>query len=163
MGQATEPGSLQIGEFGARLDRIEMLINRMEAGVPDDHGADHRWVPGVAGPRSFPEARARFVRKIIRRRRRRETLFRADLFADPAWDMLLDLYAATLENGSVSVTSLCIAAAVPATTALRWITALTDARLLERVADPQDGRRIFIRLGAEARQRMDRYFDEYDD
>lgn len=163
MGQAMEPGSLQIGEFGARLDRIEMLINRMGAEAGSESITSRDWAQGAIGPQSFPEARARLVRKIIRRRRRREKLFRADMFADPAWDMLLDLYASTLENGSVSVTSLCIAAAVPATTALRWITAMTDAGVMDRIADPRDGRRIFIRLAQDARQKMDRYFDEYDD
>src|SRR3546814_1843272 len=46
------------------------------------------------------------------------TLFRSD----PAWDMLLDLYLAAERNTRpVSISSLCIASAVPATTALRWI------------------------------------------
>ena len=40
--------------------------------------------------------------------------------------MLLDLLAARLERERVSVSSLCIAAAVPPTTALRWIRTLTD-------------------------------------
>ncbi len=161
MDQSRE-ADLHLGEFGARLDRIEMLISGMGIGEIGERERPASWTPG-AGPCSFPEARARLVRRVIRRRRRREKLFAPDIFADPAWDMLLDLYAATLESGSVSVSSLCIAAAVPATTALRWITALTDARLFERVADPNDGRRIFIRLGTEARQKMDRFFDEYDE
>ncbi len=46
----------------------------------------------------------------------------------------------------VAVSSLCIAAAVPATTALRWIKALTDRGLFVRAADPQDGRRVYIEL-----------------
>src|SRR3546814_9724336 len=83
---------------------------------------------------------------MLRQRRMREQYFPADLFADPAWDMLLDLYAARLERQPVSVSSLCIAAAVPATTALRWIKTMTDAGLFLREADPNDGRRIFIAL-----------------
>src|SRR3546814_2543305 len=75
---------------------------------------------------------------MLRQRRMREQYFPADLFADPAWDMLLDLYAARLEHQPVSVSSLCIAAAVPATTALRWIKTMTEAGLFVREADPQD-------------------------
>lgn len=86
------------------------------------------------------------IRAIIRARRLRENYFPACLFADPAWDMLLDLMAARLEGTPVAVSSLCIASAVPATTALRWIRALTDKGLLVRVADPRDGRRVFIDL-----------------
>lgn len=98
------------------------------------------------------------VRRLLRHRRMREQFFPTDLFADPAWDMLLDLYAARLEGRSVAVSSLCIAAAVPATTALRWIKTMTDTGLFERHADPRDGRRIFIGLSDKAAQAMERYF-----
>ncbi|MGV1681825.1 MarR family transcriptional regulator [Sphingopyxis sp. NJF-3] len=120
----------------------------------------------AATPRSFlPEERtidrqrAKGVRRMLRQRRMREQYFPADLFADPAWDMLLDLYAARLERQPVSVSSLCIAAAVPATTALRWIKTMTDAGLFLREADPDDGRRIFIALAEGAFDAMARYFE----
>jgi DNA-binding MarR family transcriptional regulator len=57
----------------------------------------------------------------------------------------------------VAVSSLCIAAAVPATTALRWIKALSDKGLFVRQADPQDGRRVYIALSDEAARAMGRY------
>ncbi|MDZ3832351.1 MAG: winged helix DNA-binding protein [Sphingopyxis sp.] len=124
----------------------------------------------TAPPRSFvPEdwtidrQRAKQVRHLLRQRRMREQYFPADMFADPAWDMLLDLYAARLERQPVSVSSLCIAAAVPATTALRWIKTMTEAGLFRREADPQDGRRIFIALADAALDAMDRYFEALDE
>lgn len=101
---------------------------------------------------------AMVIRDIIRARRLREELFGAGLFADPAWDILLDLTAARIEGRSVAVSSLCIAAAVPATTALRWIKQLTEAGLLRRVADPDDGRRVFIELTDRAAAAMTAYF-----
>jgi hypothetical protein len=94
------------------------------------------------------------VRAMLRLRRLRGSYFSPDLFADPAWDMLLDLIAAQLEGEKVAVSSLCIAAAVPATTALRWIKTMCDAKLFERHADPLDGRRIFIGLSQGASQAM---------
>lgn len=99
------------------------------------------------------------IRRLLRLRRLRENFFDPSLFADPAWDMLLDLMAARLEEAQVAVSSLCIAAAVPPTTALRWIKAMTDHGLFERCADPEDGRRIFIRLSDTATQGMARYFE----
>lgn len=103
--------------------------------------------------------RAIRVRERIRQRRTRENLFSTELFADPAWDMLLDLYAAELEGGDVSVSSLCIAASVPTTTALRWIKLLSDQGWLVRQQDPHDGRRINMRLSEGSRARLNRYFD----
>ena len=124
----------------------------------------------AAMPRSFvPEERtldrqrAKQVRRMLRQRRMREQYFPADLFADQAWDMLLDLYAARLERQPVSVSSLCIAAAVPATTALRWIKTMTDAGLFLREQDPHDGRRIFIALAEGAFDALSRYFEALDE
>lgn len=97
------------------------------------------------------------VRALIRARRARGQYFPVDLFADPAWDILLDLMAARLEGRQVSVSSLCIAAAVPATTALRWIKSMTDADLLQRKPDPVDGRRVFIDLSSRAVEAMNAY------
>jgi hypothetical protein len=101
---------------------------------------------GEPARQAMGEIDAAKIRAIIRARRLREHYFPPDLFADPAWDMLLDLMAARLEDQHVAVSSLCIAAAVPATTALRWIKALTDQGLFVRVADPSDGRRVHIEL-----------------
>lgn len=77
--------------------------------------------------------------------------------------MLLDLYAAHYERQRVSVSSLCIAAAVPATTALRWIKTMCDTGKFLRAWDPNDGRRIFISLSEETRLKMDAYFDDFEE
>lgn len=97
------------------------------------------------------------LRAILRQRRLRDRFFDPALFADPAWDMLLDLMAARLEDERVSVTSLCIASAVPSTTALRWIRNLIDMGLFQRCADPADGRRIYISLTDPAARAMSAY------
>ena len=65
-----------------------------------------------------------------------------------------------MEHSRVSVTSLCIASGVPPTTALRWISQLTDAGLFRRVEDDTDRRRAFIQLSDKAADAMARYFDE---
>lgn len=105
------------------------------------------------------EDRARFVREHVRQRRLRGEYFPAEVFADPVWDMLLDLYAAHYEGNSVSVSSLCIAAAVPATTALRWIKTMTGYGWLIRVRDESDGRRVYVHLADDVRLKLDIYFD----
>ena len=113
----------------------------------------------AAEPAQFAPAlpRAEDLRAILRQRRLRNRFFDPALFADPAWDMLLDLMAARLEGESVSVTSLCIASAVPSTTALRWIRTLIDSGLVQRRADPADGRRIHISLTDPAALAMSAY------
>ncbi len=111
-----------------------------------------------AGSLALPDPQV--VRQIIRQRQLRARFFDAGLFADPAWDILLDLTAALAEGKRVSVTSLCIASGVPPTTALRWIAQMTEAGLLERVEDEADRRRAFITLSSGATGAMARYFAE---
>lgn len=86
------------------------------------------------------------LRTIIGARGLRSRFFPSELFADPAWDILLDLSRAKLENQQVSVSSVCIAASVPMSTALRWVRQMTDAGLLRRWTDPKDRRRDLIAL-----------------
>ena len=102
----------------------------------------------------------RLLERIIRQRRLRERYFEKELFADPAWDILLDLAAARADHRRVSITSLCIAAAVPATTALRWISMMTRMGILVRSGDANDRRRTFIALSDGAADALARYFDE---
>jgi hypothetical protein len=102
----------------------------------------------------------RLVKRIIRDRRMRSRYFDAELFADPAWDILLDLTAARAEHRRVSVSSLCIAAGVPPTTALRWISQMVESGLLERTQDQEDKRRAFIALTDRTADAMARYFAE---
>lgn len=87
----------------------------------------------------------------------RTNFFPGGLFADPAWDMLLDLTHARLTGKRVSVSSLCIAARVPATTALRRIGDLVASGLATRVKDESDGRRVFIELTEDGFTRMGDY------
>ena len=66
-------------------------------------------------------------------RRRRGAIFgRQDIFGEPAWDALLDLYVAMAEGRSVTVTRACVGAAVSTSTALRWLNILEAANLVVR-------------------------------
>ena len=103
------------------------------------------------------------VNAIIRARRLRSRYFPDDLFADPAWDMLLDLLYAELAHHRVSVSSLCVAASVPATTALRWLSTLVKRGLVVRRNDPHDARRVFVELAPDASAALRRYFAEVSD
>ena len=121
--------------------------------------------PGYRGPDSEQRHHGRpplpdpsMVRQLIRQRQTCAQFFDAELFADPAWDMLLDLTAAHAEHQRVSVSSLCIAAGVPPTTALRWIRQMVDCGLFDRVEDARDRRRAFISLSDRAVEAMSRYF-----
>lgn len=95
------------------------------------------------------------ARDIYAERRRRHKFLPADLFGEPTWDILLDLYIAAREDRRVPTTSSCIGAHVPPTTALRWLRILEARGLVEREDDGRDGRRTFVRLTREGLSAMD--------
>ena len=113
---------------------------------------------GSAAAARVPLPDPRLVRQVIANRQARGRFFDPALFGDPAWDMLLDLTAAQGEGVQVSVTSLCIAAGVPATTALRWLTQMVESGIFVRLPDPADKRRAFIAMSDPASAAMARYF-----
>lgn len=122
----------------------------------------------VSAPRHSPrpgsdillerEATHKLVRRMLKARRARADFFGAELFADPAWDILLELHASNLAHRRMSVTDVCNASDVPATTALRWIRTLERGGLLQRRQDPHDGRRTFIELTETASGSISSYF-----
>lgn len=95
---------------------------------------------------------------MIQERRLRERMLLGGLFADPAWDMLLELTASRIDDTLISVSSLCTASAVPPTTALRWIGLLEDAEMIERTFDTTDARRTYLALSQKGWCAMSDYF-----
>ncbi|MBB4618265.1 MarR family transcriptional regulator [Sphingomonas abaci] len=80
-----------------------------------------------------------------------------DLFADPAWDLLLDLLIAESEGRTVSTTAACLASGVAASTALRYVHLLESQGLVKRVPDRRDARRVLVQLSSTGRREMIAY------
>jgi DNA-binding MarR family transcriptional regulator len=108
---------------------------------------------------TFASERAELARELYQNRRARDRLFDTELFADPAWDILLILYCASHSQQRLSVSNVCASAGVPATTALRWIGELCRMELVCKAKSPTDGRVTWLYLADQAGQRLDRYFD----
>jgi len=111
-------------------------------------------------PRTDAERALASAKRVARARRRRDTELAeiADLFRDPAWDLLLDLFISGEERGDVSITSVCVGATVPGSTGLRHLAALQQRGFVNVRADPTDRRRRNIRLEDGVRDRLIRYF-----
>jgi DNA-binding MarR family transcriptional regulator len=113
---------------------------------------------GVHGDCEQPQVAEETVRWLINARNLRQRFMPSDLFADPAWDILLELYRAELAGQRIPVSSLCIAANAPATTALRYIKTMVQQGMLVREPDRFDGRRIYVALASEISRALCSYF-----
>lgn len=152
---AADRNAERLRQLSEEVSRIASTLARLSSGpspaLQPGRPAAEGEIPSVSGD---------LVRKVIRARRLRASYFSEELFADPAWDMMLDLLQAEIAQLRVPVSSLCIAAAVPATTALRWLKTLVAQGLFVRRADPHDGRRVFVELAPPTSQALRRYFGE---
>ena len=149
-----EPSAARLRQLSDEVSRIAATLARLSVG-PDALIEKPQPPQGET-----PSVALESIRQVIRARRLRARFFDEELFADPAWDMLLDLLQAEIAQHRVPVSSLCIAAAVPATTALRWIKTMPEVGLFRRRADPHDARRVFVELAPPASDAMRRYFSE---
>jgi len=99
-------------------------------------------------------AAERILLPLLRLRKIRASVFLDKLFAQPAWDMMLELLECHLRGRKISVSSLYLAAGVPPATALRRIHDMECAGLVRRISDPRDRRRQFVELTTETLIRL---------
>ncbi len=153
---ASDQNAARLRQLSDEVGRIASTLARLSAVPP--LAPSQRAVEIIR--EEPPSVSVEHIRNVIRARRLRARFFSEELFADPAWDMLLDLLQAEIAQLRVPVSSLCIAATVPATTALRWLRTMVDQKLFVRRADPHDGRRVFVELAPDASRAMRAYFAE---
>ena len=132
-------------EIGRLMEIVTNLCARDECSAAEAVDCLARW-ESEHRRQSLPKRLklGRFVDRLRKIRMRRNDLMGAPLFRDPAWDMLLDLFASKQRMERVSVSSLCYASGVPATTALRHIERLEAHGMIEREGDSEDARRCWV-------------------
>lgn len=142
MDNRNEDGYVAMMRARAAIDELTKLLE-----VQEEAGAN-----APATPKSRLEA----VANLYRVRRLRDEILGKDLFGEPTWDILLDLYAMHQQGRECSVKSVCIASAVAPTTALRWFNVLLRKGLLTRLDDPRDGRRSIVHISEKGLRAMDK-------
>lgn len=149
--------------FHPLADELLAIAARLR-GAADSKGTPDPGHPAIASKPPRPAGgNLALARKAYALRRKRAAIFgNPDLFGEPAWDILLDLYIAKAEGKKVSVSSACIGSAAPPTTGLRWLGVLADEGLVVREADAEDQRRVLVRLTPAGQAAMDRFFEAVD-
>lgn len=100
------------------------------------------------------------VRAAIRAWRERACYLPAELFSDPAWGMLLELFHAEIGKRNVSLKRLCKASAASTPTAIRWLKVLEGRELVIRQADPLNSGNEFFELTPKGSTALRLYFKD---
>lgn len=156
------PSKEQISQLRANAAQLIQLADELEAMLGTAESSEEEKIM-FRSPKISPALEKELlidrVEMEYSNRRRRRNYLDADLFGEPGWDILLDLFVARLKNQMISVTSACIAGDVPATTGLRWLRQLECLGLVERIDNPNDQRSSWVRLTDKAHRAMWDYFE----
>lgn len=98
------------------------------------------------------------ARRLFRLRRMRDQAFGPELFGEPAWDLLLDLYVAASEPRPVSIVATSIAAS---TDDVRWLDLLEEHGLVDLVHAGSEMSQAIVTLSQTAFDQMTRLLEEH--
>lgn len=158
-GSGSEPKKAQGAQGEPSFASHPTFLPRVPATDGGEPPVSRAQIPAAFDARLQRKAYGDMAREAYAVRRRRTTIFdNCELFGEPAWDILLDLYIAHVEDKPVSVSSACIGSAAPPTTGLRWLGVLAEQELILREHDPEDQRRVLVRLTEKGLSAMDQYF-----
>lgn len=165
MKSISSSAAAELRSMASRLLDMAEALDRKEPRHPDDNvssiQAFRRSAQKSTGLKSVgrhEDMTSGFAEAIYRDRQRRFKYLPSVPFAEPAWDLLLDLYFRTCRNERVSISDACVASGVPAATALRWIDLLVACDLMVREADAADRRRIWLKPTDKCMSQLQGYF-----
>ena len=124
-------GEAQLGTRSGALDGLKTLADERPFEIREDH-----------------------IQSLLLARRARDELLGRDLFSDPAWDLLLELYAAKLGRRAMTLRDLALATGTPPSTTARWLSALDERGLIMSSAAAVGQARIA--LSAEGLSKLER-------
>jgi DNA repair protein RadC len=131
----------------ASLHEISRVLEET-ARILKQHADASNGIPSPETEASALELTPAVVRAIIKVRQLRADYFPAAA-GDPAWAMILELFAVHLEGRRVSQSKLAIASRVPHSTALRLTKNLIEEGLVTVEDHPGDGRLLMLGLSDE--------------
>ena len=142
-------------ELYVLIQELSRTARRLQEHAGTTRSGDFRHEPHEYVSDELVEAR---VRRVLVDRARRNRIFPAELFADPAWDILLHLYSSHLAQQRETITGIISLSGLPATTGLRWVHKLVDEGLLILRDDPLDLRRKWVLLSPTASASLHAHF-----
>jgi DNA-binding MarR family transcriptional regulator len=156
LGVQTLPTAETITRLARQIDEAQLTLDELRRQCGCDTFNSAVVEPEKRHQTALEAAKMAYAHRLLRPKHLNDE----EIFGEPAWDILLDLYVHQAQNEKVSVKSACIESGAPTTTALRWLNILEMKGLVNSLEDPDDSRRRLIRLTAEGYEAMTRYLNE---
>lgn len=112
------------------------------------------------GPQAQRESRTQAAKRIFEERRMRSQHFTdRDLFGEPAWDILLQLFLGHSNRRGVKIEDVTITSGLTMTSALRLLEFLEHKGLIFAYRGEENTRQIYLRLSSRGLLEMAQYLD----
>lgn len=146
---------LDVKKLAAQLDAAQAILDNIRVNCGCDAIAPERKRLSERIEAALKTAE----RAYQERHSRSEFVGHKEMFGEPAWDMLLDLFIRQTKAEEISVKSACFNAEMPVSTAARWLQVLEQNGLIVSNRDPADATRCLIHLTATGYEGMLRYLE----
>ena len=129
------------------MDLIKDLTAKLSAVAEEFNGrVAHAADPAPTSTEPSETDLVEQAQAVLAERRLRRRFLPSELFHEPAWDMMLALFVSRDERQPMNIKALVSMSDAPVTTSQRWIDHLHKLKLIDRVIDPVDRRRMEISL-----------------
>ena len=142
-------------------DALVRLANELDGNTDGPTRAVFDWPLNINWVERNAATLARKAQMLWDQRDRRRQFIDNELLGEPAWDMLLDLFAQFAKGAKVPTTSLCLASRVPLSTALRYVNLLENAGYVKRSQSEFDGRVTLVSLTEHGAMSLGLYLERY--
>ena len=140
------------------VELIKDLTAKLSAVAEEFNGrVAHAAEEAPVGEENDEAALVDYAETVLEQRRMRRQFLPGELFHEPAWDMLLALFVSRDARLPMNIKALVSMSDAPVTTSQRWIEHLHKLKLIDRVTDPTDRRRVEISLSYTGDQQMKAY------
>jgi DNA-binding MarR family transcriptional regulator len=146
---------IDVKKLAEQLDAAQSILDeiRVTSGC-EAFGPPHN------APNQRTEKALRAAERAYQERRSRSSYVgSAELFGEPAWDVLLDLFIQQAKNETLSVKTACIDIDAPTSTAVRWLRVLEQHGLIAFDSDPAAEDQSLIHLTPTGYEGMRRYLE----
>lgn len=146
---------IDIKKLTEQLDAAQEILHQIRVTSGCEVSAAPLQVPSPRVESAVETAR----RAYDERKARARFVGNDDMFGEPAWDILLDLFINQANEEKVTVKIACVHADVPPTTTMRWLNVLEQNGLIQCDADPADPKQHLINLTPAGYEGMLRYLE----
>lgn len=119
--------------------------------------------PLHSGERGWTGVRFAQISAAKRDRAHRETYLPSELFAEPAWEILLEVYSFEILSCAVTQSEILARIGVPVTTSLRWMKMLEAKDLVARMPMSEESTEVLVTLTPAGVKAMDGYFSRLEE